>query len=58
MVVSTGSTTALHSQDSSVVEPVVAELVEASKPPFSLAFSCGRFDRLNDRASLTGLAGG
>jgi len=31
-----------------LAEPAVAELVEASKPPPSLAFSYGRFDRLND----------
>jgi len=31
--VSTGSTSAFHSQDSLVAEPVVADLVEASKPP-------------------------
>jgi len=33
-----------------VVEPAVAELVEASKPPPSLALSFGRFDKLNDRS--------
>jgi len=31
--VSTGSTSAFRLQDSLVVEPVVAELVEAPKPP-------------------------
>ena len=34
-----------------VVEPEVAELVEASKPPSSLAFSYGRFDALTSSAT-------
>jgi len=31
-----------------MAELVVAEPVEASKPLPSLAFACGRFDKLND----------